>query len=106
MVICRGKKKKKEETKKKNRRLLRPPLPLVESTRSAEPPKLLALHTPPFTSIIPHTTGSCFTLGNSPDSIDTNFCPGRFIAMAESSESGPIARATKPVSEALLNEKV
>ncbi|CAG7936242.1 hypothetical protein N7519_011448 [Penicillium mononematosum] len=25
--------------------------------------------------------------------------------MAESSESGPIARATKPVSEALLNEK-
>jgi hypothetical protein len=30
----------------------------------------------------------------------------RFIAMAESNESGPIARATKPVSEALLNEKV
>lgn len=26
--------------------------------------------------------------------------------MAESNESGPIARATKPVSEALLNEKV
>ena len=43
---------KKKETKKKNRRLLRPPL--AESTRSAEPPKLLALHTPPFTSIIPH----------------------------------------------------
>ena len=44
--------------------------------------------------------------GLSSDSIDANNYANRFIAMAESSESGPIARATKPVSEALLNEKV
>lgn len=38
--------------------------------------------------------------------IDVYLFVARFIAMAESNESGPIARATKPVSEALLNEKV
>lgn len=38
--------------------------------------------------------------------LSSNFAATRSYTMADSNESRPVVRATKPVSETLLNEKV
>lgn len=96
--------KKRPKEKKTRGGIRRPPF----ARHSLATPELLALFTSaPFTLLNPpffirELPVTWFSLIE----IYTNALCSRSFAMADSSESRPVARATKPVSEALLNEKV
>lgn len=101
-MVSSGKKRPNE--KKTRGEIRRPPF----ARHSLATPKLLALFTSaPFTLLNPP-----FFICKLPvtwislSELYTNALCSRSFAMADSSESRPVARATKPVSEALLNEKV
>lgn len=97
--------KKRGDQKRKNRgETARPPLPDLDSF-----PKLLALFTIVLFTLLNNprlSHVSCLSIVIVLIVFPLTHCAHRPFAMADSSESRPVARVTKPVSEALLNEKV